>query len=60
MELDEGGGGVSSSRSTYPHVVVPGSGCQASFAVWFEVGRIDRGILVMPIDDKRSAFHGGI
>lgn len=40
------------------NVVVTTSSCQTPFATGFEVSRVDRGVLVVPIDDQRSCFHG--
>lgn len=56
------GAAVSSSWSlvTYANIVVSACSGQPALAVGLEMGRVDRGILVMPIDDKRSALHGDI
>jgi hypothetical protein len=46
--------------STYPNSVVPRAGCQATFAIGFEVGRVDRVrivVVVMPADKQRSRLH---
>lgn len=42
-----------------PHsnMIVTTSRGQAALAVWLEVGRVDWGILVVPIDDERRGFH---
>ena len=45
---------------TYADVVVSAAGCQTALALGLEMGRVDGGILVMPIDDCRLALHGGI
>ena len=45
---------------TYPHVVVPAARGQTALPMGLEVGRVDGGILVVPIDDCRSALHGDI
>lgn len=41
----------------HPHMVVTTGRGQAAFAVWLKVGRVDWGILVMPIDDERRGLH---
>lgn len=38
-------------------MIVTTGGGQAALAVWLKVSRVDRGILVMPIDDERRGFH---
>lgn len=44
---------------THPDVVVSASSCQASFAVWLKVSRVDWGVFVVPGDQKRSCLHCG-
>lgn len=39
------------------HVVVTTSRGETALAVWLKVGRVNRGILIMPIDDERRGFH---
>ena len=48
------------SRVTYANIVVSACSSQPALAVRLEMGGVDGGILVMPIDDKRSALHGDI
>lgn len=39
--------------------VVSSSCGQSPLPVWLEVSRVDRGILLMPIDDEGGRLHGG-
>ncbi len=43
--------------STYSHVVISASR-REPLAIGLEVGRVDRGAGVVPVDDERCALHG--
>ena len=50
---------VRAVRVDFPdaNVVVTTSSGQAALAGGLEMGRVDRGVLVMPIDDERRGLH---
>lgn len=41
----------------YSHMIITTSGSETSFSIWFKVSRIDRSVLVVPIDDEGRGFH---
>lgn len=41
----------------YSHMIITTSGSETSFPIWFKVSRVDRGVLVVPIDDEGRGFH---
>jgi hypothetical protein len=38
-------------------MIITTSGSETSFSIWFKVSRVDRGVLVVPIDDEGRGFH---
>lgn len=39
------------------NVVVTTSGRETALAAWFEVSRVDRSVLLVPIDDEGRGLH---